>query len=203
MYFYIFVFYYWCKFFHLQNFQFEWFSCKGPWAYGYGAIEILIIIIIIIINWGSFFHSQSIQKENKRPLRTQIMCDVENFKPGRNPVLYRKPHFWKQRVWKQVKGKNSHELLRYVSQEYFQQFLELTGVFSQALLYFLNWKMALVIKSFSRQWQCLFSLGSKMSYTRQKRSFMNQFNIELNSISFTPGFRQIICRFILTNFYTM
>ena len=37
------------KFFNLQNFRFEIFSCKAPWAYGYGAIEILIIIIIIII----------------------------------------------------------------------------------------------------------------------------------------------------------
>ena len=49
MYFYIFAFYYWCKFFNLQNFRFEIFSCKAPWSYGYGAIEILIIIIIIII----------------------------------------------------------------------------------------------------------------------------------------------------------
>ena len=46
MYFYIFAFYYWCKFFNLQNFRFEIFSCKAPWAYGYGAIEILIIIIL-------------------------------------------------------------------------------------------------------------------------------------------------------------
>ena len=35
--------------FKLQNFLFEIFSCKAPWAYGYGAIEILIVIIIIII----------------------------------------------------------------------------------------------------------------------------------------------------------
>ena len=34
----------------------------------------------------------SFQKENKRTLTTQIMCEVENFnKPGRNPVSYRKP----------------------------------------------------------------------------------------------------------------
>ena len=31
------------------NFWSEIFSCKLPWAYGYGAIEILIIIIIIVI----------------------------------------------------------------------------------------------------------------------------------------------------------
>ena len=37
--------------------------------------------------------SQSIQKENKGTLRTQIKCDVENLKPGRNPVWYRKPRF--------------------------------------------------------------------------------------------------------------
>ena len=24
---------------------------------------------------------------------SQIKCDMENFKPGRNPVSYRKPHF--------------------------------------------------------------------------------------------------------------
>ena len=35
--------------FNLQNFRFEIFSCKAPWAYKYGAIEILIIIVIIII----------------------------------------------------------------------------------------------------------------------------------------------------------
>ena len=39
--------------------------------------------------------SQSIQKENTRTLRTQIKCDVEKFKPGRNHVLYRKPRFCK------------------------------------------------------------------------------------------------------------
>ena len=42
-------------------------------------------------NQGSFVRGQSIQKENKRTLTTQIMCEVENFKPGRNPVSYRKP----------------------------------------------------------------------------------------------------------------
>ena len=42
-------------------------------------------------NQGSFVRCQSIQKENKRTLTTQIMCEVENFKPGRNPVSYRKP----------------------------------------------------------------------------------------------------------------
>ena len=38
-------------------------------------------------NRGSFVHSQSIQKENKRRLGTQIMCDVDNFKPG--DILFR------------------------------------------------------------------------------------------------------------------
>ena len=51
----------------------------------------------------SFIRSQSIQEENKRTLRTQIICDVENFKAGRNPV--RKPRFCKRRVWMQVKVK--------------------------------------------------------------------------------------------------
>ena len=58
-------------------------------------------------NRGSFVRSQSIQKENKGTLRTQIKCDVENLKPGRNPVWYRKPRFCKRRVWMQVKVKNS------------------------------------------------------------------------------------------------
>ena len=46
----------------------------------------------------------------------EIKCDVENLKPGRNPVWYRKPRFCKRRVWMQVKVKNSRELKRYVSQ---------------------------------------------------------------------------------------
>ena len=42
--------------------------------------------------WKSkLFRWESIDSErNKRTLRTQIMWDVENFKPGRNPVSYRK-----------------------------------------------------------------------------------------------------------------
>ena len=40
---------------------------------------------------------------------------LENFKPGRNPVSYRKPRFCKRRVWMQVKVQNSRELKRYVS----------------------------------------------------------------------------------------
>ena len=39
--------------------------------------------------------SFAVQKENKRSLRTQIKCDVEN---KRNPVSYRKPRFSKRRV---------------------------------------------------------------------------------------------------------
>ena len=35
----------------------------------------------------SFVRSQSIQKENKRTLRTQIMCDVETLTPGE--ILFR------------------------------------------------------------------------------------------------------------------
>ena len=42
----------------------------------------------------------------------EIKCDVENLKPGRNPVWYRKPRFCKRRVWMQVKVKNSRELKR-------------------------------------------------------------------------------------------
>ena len=49
-------------------------------------------------NRGSFVCSQSSQKENKGTLGTQIKCDVENFKPGRNPFSCRKPHFCKRRV---------------------------------------------------------------------------------------------------------
>ena len=41
---------------------------------------------------------------------------VENFKPVRNPVLYRKPRFCKRRVWMQVKVQNTRELKRYVAQ---------------------------------------------------------------------------------------
>ena len=66
-----------------------------------------------------FFRSQSIDSEriNKRMFRfrTQIKCDVENLKPGRNPVSYRKPRFCKRGVWMQVKVKNSRELKQYVS----------------------------------------------------------------------------------------
>ena len=51
-------------------------------------------------NRGSFVPRQSIQKKkNKRTLRTQIKCDVEKVKPGRDPVSYRKPRFCKRKVW--------------------------------------------------------------------------------------------------------
>ena len=98
-------------------------------------------------NRGSFVRSQSIQKENKGTLRTQIKCDVENLKPGRNPVWYRKPRFCKRRVWMQVKVKNSRELKRYVSQNISSNSWNSTAnkvgvlakfVFSQALLYLFN-----------------------------------------------------------------
>ena len=98
-------------------------------------------------NRGSFVRSQSIQKENKGTLRTQIKCDVENLKPGRNPVWYRKPRFCKRRVWMQVKVKNSRELKRYVSQNISSNSWNSTVnkvgvlakfVFSQALLYLFN-----------------------------------------------------------------
>ena len=66
-----------------------------------------------------FFRSQWIvPKENKRTHRTQLnqlKSDVKNLKPGRNPVSYRRPRFFKRRVWMQVK-KNSRELRRYVFQ---------------------------------------------------------------------------------------
>ena len=60
----------------------------------------------------SFAVNRFRKKTNAGTLRTQIKCDVENFKPGRNPVSYRKPLFCKRRV----KVKNSRELKRYVSQ---------------------------------------------------------------------------------------
>ena len=47
---------------------------------------------------------------------TSWKCYVENFKPGRNPVSYRKPRFCKRKVWMQVKVQNSRELKWYVSQ---------------------------------------------------------------------------------------
>ena len=43
---------------------------------------------------------RSIQEENKRTLRTQIICDVENFKAGRNPV--RKPRFFLVKLYEPV-----------------------------------------------------------------------------------------------------
>ena len=90
----------------------------------------------------------------------QIKCDLENLKPGRNPVWYRKPRFCKRRVWMQVKAKNSCELKRYVSQNISSNSWNstvnnvsvlATFVFSQALLYLCNWQIALVIKRFSRK----------------------------------------------------
>ena len=60
----------------------------------------------------SFAVNRFRKKTNAGTLRTQIKCVVENFKPGRNPVSYRKPLFCKRRV----KVKNSRELKRYVSQ---------------------------------------------------------------------------------------
>ena len=96
---------------------------------------------------ASIVRSQSIQKENKRTLRTQIKCDVENFKPWRNPVSYRKPRFCKRRVWTQVKVKNSRELKRYISQNISSNSLNSTVnkvgvlakfVFSQTWLYLID-----------------------------------------------------------------
>ena len=43
-------------------------------------------------NRGSFVRSQSIQKENKRTLTTQIKCDVENLRPRRNPFFRIESH---------------------------------------------------------------------------------------------------------------
>ena len=60
----------------------------------------------------SFAVNRFRKKTKAGTLRTQIKCDVENFKPARNPVSYRKPLFCKRRV----KVKNSRELKRYVSQ---------------------------------------------------------------------------------------
>ena len=83
-----------------------------------------------------------------RTLRKQIKSYVENFKPGRNPVSYRKPRFCKRKVWMQVKVQNSRELKRYVSQNIssnsWNSTVNAVGVlakfvFSQALLYLFNW----------------------------------------------------------------
>ena len=51
-------------------------------------------------------------------LTDTLMCDVENFKPGRNPVSYRKPRFCNRRVWMQVKVKNSRQLKRYLDESF-------------------------------------------------------------------------------------
>ena len=81
-------------------------------------------------NRGSFVRSQPIQKENKRILRTQIVCD-----PGRNPVSYRKPCFCKRRVWMQVKVK-----FPWIESICFSVGVLAKFLFSQALLYFIfNW----------------------------------------------------------------
>ena len=93
-------------------------------------------------NQGSFVHSQSIQKETKRIVRTQIKCDVENLKPGRNPVSYRKSHFCKRRVWMRVKVKNLREFKRYVSQNISSNFWNSTP----STLNFLIDKIAVVVK---------------------------------------------------------
>ena len=123
---------------------------------------------------------------------------MENFKPRRKPVSYRKPRFCKRRVWMQVKVKNSHELKR------IQAIPGTRWCFGKVCIQpgfvVFNCEIAWVIKSFSRKWQCLFSLGSKTFYTRWKQRlkminfdmlacFMNQFNIELDwkfALSFTP-----------------
>ena len=110
----------------------------------------------------------------------QIKCDVENLKPGRNPVWYRKPRFCKRRVWMQVKAKNSRELKRYVSQNISSNFWNstvnnvsvlATFVFSQALLYLCNWQIALVIKRFSRKCDkvCFPLAERRFIYTRRKQ----------------------------------
>ena len=82
---------------------------------------------------GSFVRSQSIQRENKRTFRTQTKCDVENLKPGRNPVWCRKPRFGKRRVWMQVKVKKSRESKRYVSQNISSNSWNSTGKWSRCL----------------------------------------------------------------------
>ena len=63
------------------------------------------------------------KKENKRTFRTQIKCDVDNLKPVRNPVWYRKPA--KSVDASEGKKFPSVEAIRF--SEYFKQFLELYG----------------------------------------------------------------------------
>ena len=56
-------------------------------------------------NRGSFVRSQSIQKENKRTLRTRIKCDVENFKRLRNPVFRIESHYLHAKSMNASEGK--------------------------------------------------------------------------------------------------
>ena len=57
-------------------------------------------------NQGSFVRSQSIQKdEDERTFRTQIKRDVENFKPGRYPVSYKKATFLQAKSMNASEGK--------------------------------------------------------------------------------------------------
>ena len=69
-------------------------------------------------NRGSFVRSQSIQKEDKRTLRTQIKCDVENLKSRRNPFIRMESHvFASEEYGYKWRLKNSSELKQYVSQD--------------------------------------------------------------------------------------
>ena len=130
----------------------------------------------LVVNYSNFRE----KKENKRTFRTQIKCDVENLKPGRNPVWYRKQRFCNRRVWMQVKVKNSRQLKRYVSQNIssnsWNSTVNKVGVlakfgFSQALLYLLYWYISLVIKSFSRKCDkvCFPLVVKRFIYTGRKQ----------------------------------
>ena len=102
--------------------SFEIFGCKDVWVDGWmdGCIYIYITAFASISSTAfeiealSFAVNRFRKKTKAGTLRTQIKCDVENFKPGRNPVSYRKLRFCKRRV----KVKNSRELKRYVCQNF-------------------------------------------------------------------------------------
>ena len=84
----------------------------------------MYVCIVCMCVWAAL--SPHLPRFHVRPSKSRLFrsqtrntswkCYVENFKPGRNPVSYRKPRFCKRRVWMQVKVQNSRELKWYVSQ---------------------------------------------------------------------------------------
>ena len=68
----------------LIQYSFEIFGCITMYVFMYVHHRICLDFKYGARNRGSFVHSQSIQKENRRTFRTQIKCDVENLR--RNPL---------------------------------------------------------------------------------------------------------------------